>query len=350
MRQFADGELMRVLKNSFSIRSVEIDQARAMLESMAKDLAASVYGRGMIKPNGQAQAQGTPQTQNAQLAQQPQQSQPAQPSQPAPLNAANLEKNTQALSKSGHPKANSKANQAPAAPTTAQPPFPFGASSPHGNPSYMGKPKELNLQLPQSRKKPKITGQTPQGATPSPQLGKNPSPDMRRVSEPQVPSKPFFVCKESDCDTSTVGFSSEQALSQHVQDEHKKPQEDPLKFVQENLALVLGLESDGTVKKEQKAQEAAPAMHFSASKQGQTPAGHAATPSSNDISIKQSASSMGRPQDSKSGIKGGVTPKPGDAKLVEASSAEAAAAEAWANSTIDPMSLINNLEIGRAHV
>lgn len=37
MKQFADGEKSTILKDTFSIRSSEIDQARAMLESMAKD-------------------------------------------------------------------------------------------------------------------------------------------------------------------------------------------------------------------------------------------------------------------------------------------------------------------------
>jgi hypothetical protein len=35
---------METMKDAFSIRSAELDQARAMLESMAKDLAASVTG------------------------------------------------------------------------------------------------------------------------------------------------------------------------------------------------------------------------------------------------------------------------------------------------------------------
>ncbi|KAH6871240.1 hypothetical protein B0T10DRAFT_568420 [Thelonectria olida] len=55
MKQFKDGEKMNQLKPLFSLRASEIDQALEMLESMAKDLATSVYGPGMMK-NSQQQA------------------------------------------------------------------------------------------------------------------------------------------------------------------------------------------------------------------------------------------------------------------------------------------------------
>ncbi|KAL7893484.1 hypothetical protein HDV64DRAFT_262276 [Trichoderma sp. TUCIM 5745] len=42
IKQYRDGEKMEVLKDAFSIHSSELDQARALLESMATDLAASV--------------------------------------------------------------------------------------------------------------------------------------------------------------------------------------------------------------------------------------------------------------------------------------------------------------------
>ncbi|KAJ3511245.1 hypothetical protein NM208_g15449 [Fusarium decemcellulare] len=346
LKQFSDGEKMSVPRETFSIRGSDIDQARAMLESMAKDLAASVYARNMGRPP--SQQQGTPQTQNAQLAQQqqqqvpqqqqqPQQQQPqaqAQGGQPAPLNAENLRRNSQAQANS---KGANKANQVPNAPVATQPPFQFGASSPHGNPSYVGKPKDINLQLPPSRKKQKTTGQTPQGATPSPQISKKSSPEMRRASESQAPAKPVILCKEPECEHSTVGFPSEQALQYHVQEEHTKPREDPKKFVQENLALALGLEPDGSMKKELKT-EAVP-MSMTNSKQGQTPATMAATPMSTDGAMKRSASSMGKLQDSKTGIKAGATPKLADAKAPDATGAM----DPWANSTIDPQSLMSNL-------
>lgn len=352
IKQFKDGEKMSQLKPMFSIRASEIDQARAMLESMAKDLAASVYGQRMMKQNSQQHA--TPQVQNVQLAQQQQQQQPPQVqqqpqqlpqqqprqqpqqqapqgNQSAPLNATNLEKNNKA-----NQKAASK-NQTPVAPTTAQPPFQFGALSPHGNPSYgNNKAKEMNLQIPPARKKQKVSGQTPQGATPSPQLSKKSSPEARRASESQAPPKPVFSCKEPDCEMSAVGFSTEKLLQKHVLDEHTKPREDPMKFVQENLALALGLEADGTPKKDQKSKESAPGMSTSMSKQGSTPA-------STGTALKRTASGLSKTQDGKEVGKSEMTPKYVDAKATDASTP--AAFDPWASSTIDPQTLMGHLSV-----
>lgn len=345
MHQFADLEKMKVPNETFSIRPAEIDAARAMLESMAKDLAASVWGRNMMKnqQQGAAQNQNTQVEEQQQPQQQPQQQQTQVP-QPAPLNEANLAKNTQALNKKSQQSQGSKAGQTPVAPTTAQPPFPFGASSPHGNPSYPGgKPKDMNLQIPPARKKQKITGQTPQGATPSPQISKKGSPELKRAPEPQAPPKPVFLCKDPDCETSTVGFPSEQALQQHIEEEHTKPKADPLKFCQESLALSLGLELDGSIKKEAKAQEAAPAMSVTNSKQGQTPATLGTTPMSTDASMKRSASSLGKVQE-KAGAKNEAPAKAIDNKP-PVPAMPMVAVDPWANSSIDPQALINNLAI-----
>jgi hypothetical protein len=345
LKQFSDGEKMSVPKSVFTMRAVEIDQARNMLESMAKDLAASVYARGLNNPNRQA----TPHNQNAQAAQpqqpfsqqqqpQPQPDQPTQPpgGQAAPANAENGRRNSQPQNTT--PKGGNKGSRAPEAPTSARPPFQL---PPHGNPTYVAPSKELNLQLPTARKKQK-TGQTPQGATPSPKISKKGSPELRRTSETQLPPKPVFLCKEPECEFSTTGYSTEQALQQHVYEEHTKPREDPLKFAQENLALALGLEPDGTIKREPGTEAAA--MSLTNSKQGQTPVTMAATPVSiTDAGMKRSASSMGKPQD-KTGLKAGTTPKMADIKA-----AESTAVDPWANATIDTEMLVNNLGVERGY-
>ncbi|KAF9770736.1 hypothetical protein IL306_011659, partial [Fusarium sp. DS 682] len=129
------------------------------------------------------------------------------------------------------------------------------------------------------------TGQTPQGATPSPQISKKGSPELRRTSDSQVPPKPVLTCKEPECEFSTTEYSTEKALQQHIYEEHTKPWEDPLKFAQENLALALGLEPDGTVKREPGAK--ATMMSLTNSKQGQTPVTMAATP--DDYYLRQLA-------------------------------------------------------------
>jgi hypothetical protein len=112
-----------------------------------------------------------------------------------------------------------------------------------------------------------------------------------------------------------------------------------MKFVQENLALALGLEPDGSAKKAEAA-----SMSVTNSKQGQTPITMAATPVSTDGNMKRSASSMGKPQDSKAGIKAGATPKQADAKVVDT-----IAADPWANANIDTEMLVNNLGVERGY-
>jgi hypothetical protein len=331
---------MEVVKDAFSIRSSELDQARAMLESMAKDLAASVAGGRHIKPGGQAQAQSQPLSQ-----QQTQQAQQKNPTQPAPLNAANLEKNAQAMNKLSQQKQANKAGQVPPpAPTSAQPPFPFGAAtSPDGHPTYMSKPKEINLQLPPSRKKQKLanSGPSSQVATPSPQISKNASPDIQR---PQGPPKPVHLCTEPDCDQAIFGFPTKQALQHHIDEEHTKPRADPVKFVQENLAEALGLEPDGTFKKEQKLAEGAQAMSLSASKQGQSSGNLVGTPMSMDgTGMKRSASVASKAQDVKAGIKLDATAKAGDGKQMNAAAMLVTTTDPWANSTIDPQTLLQHL-------
>ncbi|EHK15591.1 uncharacterized protein TRIVIDRAFT_196418 [Trichoderma virens Gv29-8] len=326
IKQHVDGEQMEAMKDVFSIRSSDLDQARAMLESMAKDLAASQQAQQQAQLQAQQQAQQQNQQKN-------------QPGHPAPLNAANLEKNAQALKLNQQKQAN-KAGQVPPAPTTTQPPFPFGATSPHGNPSYMSKPKDLNLQLPPARKKQKIasgqhSGPPSQGATPSPQIAKTVSPDIRR---PQGTPKPVILCTEPDCDMSYVGFPNEQALQHHIDEEHTKPKEDPVKFLQENLALALGLEIDGSVKKEQKPVDGAQAMSASTSKQGHGSGNFAGTPMSQDgTGMKRSVSSMSK--DAKAGIKSDTATKHGDGKQA----GDATMVDPWASSTIDPQTLLQNL-------
>ncbi|KFA69979.1 hypothetical protein S40285_02034 [Stachybotrys chlorohalonatus IBT 40285] len=342
LKQFVDGENMTVLKDTFSIRCAELDQARGMLESIAKDLHSVMTSR--MKSAGamqqQSQQPGAPQGSGAQFignqqgqAQQAQsspqvqtqvqqsQARPhsqSQPGQSVPLNAANLEKNAQALNKSNSQKGKTAQSQVPAAPTASQPPFSFGGSSPHGNPNYMGKPKDINLQLP-PRKKTKMGGQqggpSAQGATPSPQISKMPSSDLRRSSEPLVPPKPTFLCKEPECASVSTGFPTEQALHQHIDEEHVKPKEDPINFVKENLALALGLEPDGTVRKQQKSgdtiQEAS--------------------------AMKRSESSMSKGQEKKTDAT-----KAGD-KTQNGFALATAPVDAWAGCTIDPQALTNNL-------
>ncbi|KAJ2965799.1 hypothetical protein NQ176_g10446 [Zarea fungicola] len=305
VKQFVDGESMNILRDSFSMRSSDLEQARAMLESMARDLMKST----LMKAQNSQQAQ-VPQGNNDQ----------SPPPAVAPLNATNLEKNTQALNRQ-QKNASKAANQPPPAPTVAQAPgFPTNASSPHGNPNYMSRAKDMHLQIP-PRKKQKVSQQPGQAAsTPSPRVSKTASPEVKRATEPL---RPVFLCKEADCDMPSVGFPTEQALKQHVEEEHIKPKEDPVKFVQENLALVLGLEKDGAVKST--SGDSVQAMGAAESKQG------------HDAAMKRSGSALSRVQSGAVRGENG-TPNTGAADVTTPGSSDP-----WATATIDTQALLSNL-------
>ncbi|ROT36018.1 hypothetical protein SODALDRAFT_337207 [Sodiomyces alkalinus F11] len=268
--QFHDPE-RAMPKDVFTIRTSEVDEARTLLESMVMDCAK--LQQQQAGPTPQRPHGGVPGSQGPQA---------------APLSAANLEKQTQALNKAQHGRSNSKSDQPPAAPTTSQPPFPFATPSPHGQPAYVGKPKVSrdNLQLP-PRKRAKASEQAtpsqPGQTTPSPNFGKSTSPESKRQGPPEVkaPPKPAFVCSEPDCEMATVGFPSEQARQAHIQEEHVKPLENPVKYMKEGLAAVLGLELDADGRPKSESQ----ASTVGAIKEGQTPASNAgATPMSRDAS------------------------------------------------------------------
>lgn len=347
------------------MRPHEVDGARSMLESMAKDLAAS-FPQGMKRAASQQNAsEANAQAGAARLAQ-PQQSQ--QP-QPAPLNAANLEKQNQALKM--HQRSASKSGQVPPpAPTTAtaaQPPFSFGAPSPAGQPTYLGKNTitQSDLTLP-ARKRPKTgthsgPGSTNQSANASPQVPKQPSPEMvKRAAPPETkaPPKPQFLCPELGCEANNIGFLTEEARRIHHEEEHIKPRQDPIKFAGDNLAAALGLDPEGHAVAPPKSQAAgqspAPQMTKDSSKQGQTPVGrNDATPMSRESSTKRQAGSTG--------------PKTSDlmknlnANLMAGSSSTAKALDGtagtvrgditqlpvaddlWAATTIDPQTLFQNI-------
>ncbi|KAF5501690.1 hypothetical protein CGCS363_v006477 [Colletotrichum siamense] len=331
IKQFEDGETMLNPKAVFSIRPAEINEVRRLLETMARDCA-----------NFQKKGAAPPQQQGGQAAPNQANATPTQGGQPAPLSAANLEKQTQALNKM-HSRSNSKSGGPPAAPTTSQPPFSFGATSPHGQPTYaQPKPKVSrdNLTLPPRKKTKTDTPPQPSQATPSPQISKSGSPELKRqpAPEPKAPPKPMFLCPEADCEMATTGLPSEQARQAHIQEEHVKPLEDPMKFMQENLALSLGLDVNGQVKMEPQAQ----LMGQNPSKQGQTPGSNpAATPMSRDASMQRTGSKVGGKQDTKPVIKMDGTPKL-ENKQPEMGGAPPAPMDAWAN-TIDPASLFTNL-------
>ncbi|GJC94972.1 C2H2 type zinc finger domain protein [Colletotrichum higginsianum] len=291
IRQFTDGEAMTNPKPVFSVRPAEIDEVRWLLETMARD-CANLGKKAAIAPQQVRAAPGC-------------------------------------------------ADDEPA-------PFPFGASSPHGESIHFSKPKVTkdNLQLP-ARKKAK-TGtqptppQQPNQATPSPQISKSGSPELKRQSmpEPKAPPKPMFLCPEADCEMATTGFPSDQARQAHILEEHVKPLEDPMKYMRESLAQSLGLDTNGQVKVEP---QTAQPMGQNVSKQGQTPASNGgATPMSRDASMQRTGSKMGGKTQDNQAAAGKTESTPKMENKQPEMAAPAAPMEVWAT-TIDPQSLFNNL-------
>ncbi|KAI2463946.1 hypothetical protein F4781DRAFT_440047 [Annulohypoxylon bovei var. microspora] len=368
VKQFADGEKMTTLKKAFSLKPQDLDGVRAMLEGMARDVASQypqVLKRGVNQQQNGPEP-GPQQGTNENTATPP-------TGQPAPLNAANLEKQTQALNKM-HQRTASKSGQPPAAPTTSQPPFPFGAQSPNGQPTYIGKATvtQADLHLP-ARKKVKTGAQSGvasggPSANSSPQVQKAPSPEMvKRQASMEVKAAPKlqFQCPDSTCEAHGIGFATEEARQNHIQEEHVKPYENPHKYVTECLAAALGLDPNGNPKAPPNAsaapgisQTSVPMMH-DVSKQGLTPMSRAdATPMSREPSMKRQGSTAGsRPADlaktmagrtgtpkADSGIKGGDNAT-GSGKPDDGRSQAPAADSAWTMMTVDPQDLFHNLGI-----
>ncbi|XDG00468.1 hypothetical protein ABKA04_000083 [Annulohypoxylon sp. FPYF3050] len=371
LKQFVDGEKMTTLKKAFSLRPQDLDGVRAMLEGMARDVASQYpqvmkrNGNGIQQQN--ASESGPQQGTNENMVTPP-------TGQPAPLNAANLEKQTQALNKM-HQRTGSKSGQPPAAPTTSQPPFPFGAQSPNGQPTYIGKATvtQADLHLPARKRvktatQPGIASGGP-SANSSPQVQKAPSPEMvkRQAStEAKAAAAPKlqFQCSEPSCEAHGIAFATDDARQKHIQEEHVKPYENPFQFVTESLATALGLDPNGKPKAAPNASAAAPGTsHTSApmthdvSRQGLTPASRAdATPMSREPSMKRQGSTAGsKPTELAKTIVGRIsTPKPdtgikvednatGSSKPNDGRSQATTADGAWAMMTVDPQDLFQNL-------
>lgn len=98
------------------------------------------------------------------------------------------------------------------------------------------------------------------------------SPDVKK--EVQAPARPAFPCPEVTCDRHSHGFDSEGAMKYHHNEEHIKPQQDPLGFVQGSLTMLLGLDANGQPQRAPipiSGPTSAPKMDMSSSKQGATP-------------------------------------------------------------------------------
>jgi hypothetical protein len=347
-------------KDVFSIRPSEVEQARLMLSSMVKDLSDRFPA---MKKDASQQGHSVA---------------PTQPHVPAvlppvvstvPLNAANLQQQQQQLNKM-HQRSGSRSSHTPAAPTSSQPPFAIGASSPRGTPTYIGKPPvtQEHLHIPARKKqKQNNTGQNTPGSNASPQVNKVPSPEIKRQPESKPQPKPALCCSEPECDRHNVGFDSEKALRLHTQEEHIQPLENPVKYASDNLASLLGLDSQGRVKTSNSGRETGAAagvkMGLSGSKQGQipnikgesTPGGGGATPVNRQTVMNRQPSTAGGKPSATSNPKGHPDSakdiltklqagQQDHAKQGTQQAQEAATSDPWADATIDPHELFQSFQ------
>jgi hypothetical protein len=326
-------------KNAFSMTPDEIDQAYVLANQMMAhvarqfpNLTKSSSGAGVPSATAPAK-EGAPAPQPV-------------PTQAVPLNAENLQQQQQALKQQNqvkHNRVNSR-SQPPAAPTSAQPPFPI--DSPLQGMSHQHLTQE-QLRMPPTKKQKQSASSTPilgnqNSATTTPLL-KASSPDLKKQQmEPPKEEKMLLLCPEIDCDHHFLdGFEDEQALEKHKEKEHVNPLSNPPQFAQGELANMLGLEPDGTTKK---ASNVAPGMATTTSSQlGQisrvvtdgTPA--TMTPMDRQTSGTGPAANKIAKATKPDGIK--------NARSSEAAAPPSVAVEdLWANSSVNPQDLLHNFQ------
>lgn len=272
--------------------------------------------------------------------------QPQPPQRAAPTampNAAPSDKQTQ-VPKQAANRAPNKTTQPPAAPTTTQPPFALGhgpGMSPAGNPVYLNKPVLTDLQWPPKKKhKAGGTQTTSPAAQPtasaSPQI-QAPSPEAKRqpAPEPPKPQPDPYLCPEVGCDGGVIGFATAELRDNHYQEEHVKPNEDPLKFLHDNMALGLGLDTHGNFKAAEGVPSGQSVRALNSPKQAQTPMNKqelAATPMSRDASMRRQGSRLGTRGPDTAGTPGSGNGAPAHTTMSE---------DAWAATGVNPQHLSN---------
>lgn len=281
------------------------------------------------------------------------------------LSAANLQSQQEALNKERAANLQKNhagsSNRAPAAPTTAQPPFSFGGQSPQGVPQLYGPTKneltqeKLVLPVTKKRKGNNVASPSTPAQVPTPAavnklspFGKVESPDAQRMSA--VP--PTMKCPIANCETGTNGFSTKADLEKHIADTHEAKEpviKDPLDaaaYAIESMRLALNLDENGRSKplQEPKAESMQEqAMKISLLAQGQSsvkqeaatpmsrnPTQTGPSPSSNLLKTPQAAANIKTPASD-------AKPMGKDIKAVASAKSPATAApDPWANSHVKP--------------
>ncbi|KAI1964793.1 hypothetical protein LOZ58_001483 [Ophidiomyces ophidiicola] len=177
---------------------------------------------------------------------------PATQNAPAPLNASNLkqfEQQQEAALQRTRNTSQAPAQAVPPAPTTMQPPFPLGATSPQGVPRVYGPTNvtqdTLTLPPPKKRKpNPPSNKAAAKAGQAQPLATKEGSPTITETKKPAAVPKETFKCSVMECTYRLGGFPSKAALDAHVKTEHKPEEQitNPLEYAIESYKIGLGLD------------------------------------------------------------------------------------------------------------
>ncbi|KAJ4391346.1 hypothetical protein N0V93_004963 [Gnomoniopsis smithogilvyi] len=228
INQFQDGEKMQVLKENFTVSLQDVGRFALIVQGLYRDLASKSGAKPADGQSGRQQNQPNQPTSTATQAPQ--------------ANEANSAKQNQAGTQVHNKlpqRPNSRGVQPPAAPTSTQPPFQFGANSPDGKPVYAATPQltQEHLTLPRKKIKTGVQTSSPAGGSQnaSPQT-KAISPDLRKQQEPKAaPAKPTFPCTVADCEMGAPTFASEALRKKHIDEFHVQPFQNPMQFLEQAI-------------------------------------------------------------------------------------------------------------------
>lgn len=287
------------------------------------------------------------------------------------LSAANLKEHQKAIQVQRHAtvqkgNASHDGNRAPAAPTSPQPPFLFGA--PEGV-RYANRTDELTqdrLKMPPVKKR-RRSDQPPSTISipAQPQNINASNPPQAATTLPALAEGPAneapLKCHASDCADRLDGFVSQADLDRHLSDVHepKEPEiEDPLQWTLQQLRYGLGLDENGKpklpptepnaeqyvseatqMKKSPSAQRQAAGKQESATPMTRVPTQTGPSPSANLLKTPQASISLKTPgSEAKSATK---DVKATDAKNLHSPAKKQASAspDPWATSLVPPAAI-----------
>lgn len=209
---FEDGDKLQVMRDRITITPAEFQQCKAFVGGIFQQMAT--------KSADQQQPQPTPR--------------PAAAPQPNEANNAKLAQGQNKLPQ----RPNSRGVQPPAAPTSSQPPFSFGAQSPDGKPVWAAPAQvtQEKLQIPQTKRRktgPQTSSPAGTSQNASPQTMKATSPELKKQEPKAVPKQPTFPCTEPGCEMGGPTFDSDALRKKHIEEFHVVPFQDPIKYLQQ---------------------------------------------------------------------------------------------------------------------